>query len=41
MVFNILWDLHDRGKTVVVITHDPDLAERTQRSIRLLDGEIV
>ncbi len=41
MVFNILRDLHDRGKTIVVITHDPDLAGRTARSIQLLDGEVV
>ncbi len=41
MVFNILRDLHDRGKTIVVITHDPDLAGRTERSIQLLDGEVV
>ena len=41
MVFNILRDLHDRGKTIVVITHDQNLAGRTARSIQLLDGEIV
>ncbi|MCK5109203.1 MAG: ABC transporter ATP-binding protein, partial [Methanosarcinales archaeon] len=41
MVFNILRDLHDRGKTIVVITHDQNLAGRTARSIQLLDGEVV
>ncbi len=41
VVFDILSDLHDRGKTVVLITHDHNLAGRTERSIQLLDGEIV
>jgi len=41
MVFDILSDLHDRGKTIVLITHDQSLAGETDRIIRVQDGEIV
>lgn len=34
-------DLVARGKTVVIVTHDPALVKRTQRTILLSDGEIV
>ncbi len=41
-VFQILRDLVDqRGKTVVAVTHDLDLARRMDRRIVLQDGRIV
>ncbi|PTM54749.1 ABC transporter ATP-binding protein [Desmospora activa] len=40
-VLDLFEQLHDEGRTVVVITHDPDVGERAQRQIRLRDGEIV
>jgi lipoprotein-releasing system ATP-binding protein len=41
-VFQILRDLVDRdGKTVVAVTHDLGLAERMDRQVQLMDGEIV
>ncbi|MGW8256070.1 MAG: ABC transporter ATP-binding protein [Thermoguttaceae bacterium] len=40
-IFNLFARLHqDRGVTIVLITHDPDLAERAQRIVRMQDGRI-
>jgi len=40
-VLEIFEELNDQGRTVVVITHEPDVAARAGRTIRLSDGEIV
>lgn len=41
-VFEVLRELVDkRGKTVVAVTHDLGLAERMDRHIELLDGQVV
>jgi putative ABC transport system ATP-binding protein len=32
---------HDLGVTVVIVTHDPSLARRAQRNIKLVDGQLV
>ncbi len=31
----------EEGRTVIVVTHDPDLAARTSRRVHLVDGRIV
>ena len=36
----ILDELNSQGKTIIVVTHDEYVAERTHRSIHLLDGRI-
>jgi putative ABC transport system ATP-binding protein len=36
----ILHELHQRGRTIVMITHEPDLAARAQRVVHILDGRI-
>ena len=42
MVMDIFHKLHkEQGKTIVLITHSPELADETQRLITLKDGEIV
>lgn len=33
--------LHAAGQTVIVVTHEPDIAAHTRRTIRVLDGRIV
>ncbi|MFO8143966.1 MAG: ABC transporter ATP-binding protein [Dehalococcoidales bacterium] len=40
-IMSILHRLHGEGKTIVIITHELDIAEQAQRTVRLRDGEIV
>jgi putative ABC transport system ATP-binding protein len=40
-VLQILDDLNDEGRTVVVITHEPEVADRARRVVRLGDGRIL
>jgi putative ABC transport system ATP-binding protein len=40
-VLQIFAHLNEQGRTVVLITHEPDVAEQAKRVIRLTDGEIV
>jgi lipoprotein-releasing system ATP-binding protein len=39
-VMRILEDLNRRGITLVVVTHDPEIAGRARRRVRMLDGRI-
>ncbi|MBV8937652.1 MAG: ATP-binding cassette domain-containing protein, partial [Alphaproteobacteria bacterium] len=42
LVIDCLFDQHARhGTTLVLVTHDPAIAERCDRQIRLMDGRIV
>jgi putative ABC transport system ATP-binding protein len=40
MVFRLFENLADLGKTILMVTHDNELAARAQRTIRLVDGRI-
>jgi putative ABC transport system ATP-binding protein len=40
-VLRIFGQLNEEGRTVVLITHEPDVAAQAKRTIRLSDGEIV
>ena len=40
-IMEILKGLHKEGRTVILITHDNDIAARAKRIIRIMDGKIV
>jgi ABC-type lipoprotein export system ATPase subunit len=40
-VFRLFEQLVDEGKTIVMVTHDRDLAERVTRTVIIADGEII
>jgi putative ABC transport system ATP-binding protein len=40
-IISILCRLHEEGVTIVMVTHEMDVAERAKRIIRLLDGKII
>jgi putative ABC transport system ATP-binding protein len=41
IIFNIFARLVDQGKTVIMVTHDMDLAQRFSRRLLILDGRLV
>lgn len=41
VVFHLFENLAQAGKTILMVTHDNDLARRAQRTIKLADGRIV
>ncbi len=40
-IMGILRNLHKEGRTVILITHDDEIAESARRIIRIMDGKIV
>jgi len=39
-VLGLFAELHDQGRTIVLITHEPDVATSAQRVVRILDGQV-
>ena len=39
-IMDILDDLHKRGTTLIIVSHDEHIAARAERTIHLLDGQI-
>ena len=39
-VMDILKEINDQGKTVIIVTHEHDIAAMTKKIIRLRDGVI-
>ena len=37
-ILNLFDELHDQGKTLIMVTHSDEMAERSQRLVRLRDG---
>lgn len=40
-VMKILHELHKEGRTIILITHDNDIANEAERVIRIQDGQII
>ena len=39
-IIELLHQLHDQGATIVMVTHEPGIADHAERAIYLLDGQI-
>ncbi|MBN1406361.1 MAG: ABC transporter ATP-binding protein [Calditrichaceae bacterium] len=39
-IMDVFRQLHNAGNTIILVTHEPDIANHAQRIIRLLDGQI-
>jgi putative ABC transport system ATP-binding protein len=40
-IMNLIRELHAGGQTVVIVTHEPEIAEQCQRVVRLRDGRVM
>jgi putative ABC transport system ATP-binding protein len=39
-VMELLEEINRAGTTIIMVTHDPDLARRAQRNVHVLDGQV-
>jgi putative ABC transport system ATP-binding protein len=39
-IMNLLERLHERGNTIILVTHEPDIASHAHRVLTILDGQI-
>jgi putative ABC transport system ATP-binding protein len=39
-IMGLLAQINDMGTTIVLVTHDPDLARRAHRNVHVIDGQI-
>ncbi len=40
-ILNLFDELQTEGQTIIMVTHEPDIAERCHQQVRLKDGQIV
>ena len=40
-ILRIFHDLHQRGETIVIVTHDPRIAEQCERVVEIVDGRVI
>jgi putative ABC transport system ATP-binding protein len=39
-VMELLEEINAQGTTILMVTHDPELAVRTQRNVHIIDGRV-
>ena len=39
-IMNLFDEIHELGNTIIVVTHEADIAKRARRVVRLMDGEV-
>jgi len=39
-IMNILEEINNKGETIIIVTHDPAIAQRAHRKLRILDGVV-
>lgn len=40
-IMQLFKELHDQGTTIILVTHDPNVAAATNRTVEILDGRII
>jgi len=40
VIMDIFKELNDEGRTIIVVTHNPEVARRARRTVRMKDGKI-
>ncbi len=40
-IMALLQDLHEEGRTIIIVTHEPDVARHCRRIVRFRDGKVV
>jgi putative ABC transport system ATP-binding protein len=41
IVLELLRGIHDEGRTILMVTHDPEIARRADRTVHVRDGRVV
>ncbi len=39
-IVDLLGEINRQGTTIILVTHDPELARRAHRNIHVMDGEV-
>jgi putative ABC transport system ATP-binding protein len=39
-VLELLEEINRQGTTIIMVTHDPELAARAQRNVHIIDGQV-
>ena len=39
-VMDLMEDINEQGTTIIMVSHDPDLARRARRNVHVLDGKV-